>query len=73
MRKRIIYLTLAATLGIFAGLAIPRGTVWEYDLLKLERPADLKAVEEMGESGWEVAGAFRHWNGEQYMLLKRKR
>jgi len=68
-----VYLTLAATVGFFSARAFPAGPLWEYDFRRLEKPKDLSELAEMGEAGWEVAGTFTHWNGQQTVLLKRKR
>ncbi|MGZ4964020.1 MAG: hypothetical protein ACXWC8_15795 [Limisphaerales bacterium] len=72
MRKPIVRLSAAMAVGVLTGLVIPRSTTWEYDFRTYQKPRDMKVLSEMGEDGWEVAGLFRHWNGDQAVLVKRK-
>jgi hypothetical protein len=75
MRKRMIWLISVLVVGasITAGIAAYREPVWDYNFVVLEKPRDMQILFDMGEDGWEVAGAFKDWHGNQCMLLKRRR
>ena len=61
---------------LLAGLAVGRldwpTPRWEYNFITFQRPTEMRALDGLGEQGWEAVGFFKDWHTNQAVLLKRK-
>src|SRR5688572_15220285 len=63
---------LALVVSFFLGTQFAnRPTTWEYNFIKMDSPNHVLELYQLGEDGWQVAGFFHHWQGNQTVLVQR--